>query len=127
MSSLTGGAARPPLQKAPCSTYPRLLPASEASAIAVFAQDASGRVTWLAPTWEAATDPPACLRVDRLPAVIAPDVAVALDAPLGPLRTGLVVVHGSQCALSLIDAHLEAKAPLPPGITIVHGPSLQLR
>lgn len=104
-----------------------LLPASEASAVAVFAQDATGRVTWLAPTWEGSQEAPACLAVDRLPVVIAPGLAVTLPAAVGPLKTGLVIARGAACTLPPLDAHLESKTPLPPGVSIVPGPTLQLR
>jgi hypothetical protein len=104
-----------------------LLPASGAVAVAVFAQDATGRVTWLAPAWEATQEAPACLAVDKLPALIAPAVAVALPAAVGPLRTGLIVARGGACTLPPLDAHLEAAAPLPSGVIVVPGPTLQLR
>jgi hypothetical protein len=43
------------------------------------------------------------------------------------LRTGLVIARGAGCTLALLDAHLESKASLPLGVTIVPGPTLQLR
>jgi len=104
-----------------------LLPASGARAIAVFAQDATGRVTWLAPTWQAADESPTCLAVDRLPAVLTPAVGVTLDAPVGPLRTGLVIALDSACSLSNVDAHLEGRGPLPVGLSIMPGPTIELR
>jgi hypothetical protein len=103
-----------------------LLPASAAVAVAVFAQETSGRVTWLAPAWDPSQPAPACIPVDRLPTRIAPPVAVAPPPATGALRTGLIISRGA-CALAPLDAHLETGAPLPPDVTIVRGPTLQLR
>lgn len=82
--------------------------------VGVFIRDAQGRVHWVWPAWPAGTSAPTLVHLGSAGIHAAVD-GVQVDAlPAGPLTVGLLSAS-NPCALSVVDADLEAQRPLTCG------------
>jgi hypothetical protein len=89
------------------------LPADAPRAIAVWARDVHGAVTWLRPAWTDANRPPSCERLPESAAVLPATMSVEVDAAPGPLTIGYVVASPERCDVRRLDAALERDGGLP--------------
>lgn len=109
-----GGHPQHPLtRREQLSPPPRLsvdvnaLPADAPRAIAVWATDSAGAVTWLRPTWTDPLHPPPCERLSAQASSSPATTGVEFNAPAGPLRISFVVRAPDACDLPGLDDKLE--------------------
>lgn len=91
------------------------LPSDDARFIAIYARDATGRITWLLPEWTDAAASPRCVELPRKASTTSSQV-IALDGlPAGALDV-VLVQSARPCAIPALDQALEADKPLEDGV-----------
>jgi hypothetical protein len=82
------------------------LPSRHPRYVALYAREATGKVTWLFPAWTAAEQPPSCSLLSNEAGVLTPSSGVAFDPAPGPIEVGLLVSK-TACLVSDLDSRLE--------------------